>query len=109
MLSPQSLNILTTFFLNLSVSGLDKSISTPNSSSRYNPSSRSYRKPENLPVYMHKHSNHPATILKELPKSIAKRISDLSSSENIFHDAIPVYKEVLQKSDATSDLVYTPK
>ena len=53
--------------------------------------------------------NHPPTILNELCKSIAKRISDLSSSKNIFHDAIPVYKEALRKCGFTSDLVYTPK
>ena len=74
-----------------------------------NNSYKPYRKPDNLPVYIYKHSNHPPTILKELPKSIAKRISDLSSSENIFHDAIPVYKEALQKSGFTPNLVYTPK
>ena len=67
------------------------------------------RKPDNLPLCIHKHPNHPSTILNELPKSIAKRISDLSSSENIFHDAIPVYKEALRKSGFTSYLVYTPK
>ena len=62
-----------------------------------------------MPVYIHKHSNRPLTILNELPKTIAKRISDLSSSKNIFHDAIPVYKEDLQKSGFTSELVYTPE
>ena len=58
------------------------------------------------PIYMHKDqcmqilnlsSPDPPTILNELPKSIAKEISDLSSSENILHDAIPVYKEALKK------------
>ena len=29
-----------------------------------------YRKPNNEPVYIHKQSNHPPKILKELPKSI---------------------------------------
>ena len=67
------------------------------------------RKPDNLPVYIHKHSNHPPTVLNKLPKSIAKRISDLSSWESIFHDAIPVYKETLWKSTFTSNLVYTLK
>ena len=70
---------------------------------------KSYRKPGNLPGYIHKQSNHPPTILNELPKTIAKRISDLSSSENIFHNAIPVYKEALRRSGFTSDLVYTSK
>ena len=58
-----------------------------------NNSYKPYRKPDNLPVFIHKHSNHPPTILNELRKSISKRISDLSSSKNMFHDAIPVYKE----------------
>ena len=70
-----------------------------------NNSYKPYRKPDDLPVYMHKHWNHPPAILNELPKSIAKRISDLSSSENLFHDARPVYKEALRKSGFTSDLV----
>ena len=74
-----------------------------------NNSYKPYRKSDNLPAYIHKHSNHPPTILNELPKSIAKRISDLSSSENLFRDAIPVYKEAIRKTGFTSDLVYTPK
>ena len=74
-----------------------------------NNSSKPCRKPDNLLVYIHKHSKHPPAILNKLPKSTAKRISDLSSSENIFHDAIPVYKEASQKSGFTSNLVYTPK
>ena len=74
-----------------------------------NNSYRPYRKPDNLPVYIHKHSNHPSVIPNELPESIAKRISDLPSRENIFHDAIPVYKEALLKTGFTSDLFYTHK
>ena len=74
-----------------------------------NNSYKPYRKPDNLPVFIHKHSNHPPTILNELRKSISKRISDLSSSKNMFHDAIPVYKETLRKRGFTSDLDYTPK
>ena len=31
------------------------------------------RKPENHPVYINKNSNHPKTILRDLPKSISKR------------------------------------
>ena len=43
-----------------------------------NNSYKPYRKPDKLPVYIHKHSNHPQTIRNELLKSIAKTISDLS-------------------------------
>ena len=58
-----------------------------------------YRKTDNLPVCIPKHPNHPPKILNELPKSIAIRISDLSSSENIFFDAISVYKETPKQFD----------
>ena len=74
-----------------------------------NNSYKPYRKPDNLPVYIHKHPNHPPKILNELAKSIAIKISDFSSSENIFYDVIPVFKETIRKSGFTSDLVSTPK
>ena len=74
-----------------------------------NNSYKPYRKPDNLPVCIHKHFNHLPTILNELPKTIPKRISNLSSSENIFRDATPVYKQALRKRGFTSSLIYTPK
>ena len=72
-----------------------------------NNSYKPYKKPADLPVCIHKHSNYPPTILNVLPKSITKRISHLSSSKNVFQGAIPVYKEVLRKSGFTSDLLHT--
>ena len=58
-----------------------------------------YRKPDSHPVYINKNSNHPKTILRELPKSISKRLSDLSSNKEIFQKAIPTYFEALKKVD----------
>ena len=46
-----------------------------------------YRKLNNEPVYIHKQSNHPLKILKELPKSIKKLISDISCDENVLNNA----------------------
>ena len=43
-----------------------------------------YRKPDNPPVYIINCSNHRPTVIKQLPKSISKRLSDLSSYEEIF-------------------------
>ena len=43
-----------------------------------------YRKPINDPIYVHKYSNHQPHILKELPKTIGKRISTISSSKELF-------------------------
>ena len=56
-----------------------------------------YRKPNNHPAYMNKNSNHPKTILRELPKSISKRLSDLSSNKEFFQKATPIYFEALKK------------
>ena len=43
-----------------------------------------YRKPNNDPVYINTQSNHPPTVLKQIPKGINRRISDLSSSKEIY-------------------------
>ena len=40
-----------------------------------------YRKPNDNPLCIHKHSNHPPSILRQLPASINKRISTLSSDD----------------------------
>ncbi len=37
-----------------------------------------YRKPNNDPLYINRRSNHPPSIIKQLPNSICKRISTLS-------------------------------
>ena len=54
-----------------------------------------YHKPNNEPVYIYKQSNNPPNILKELPKSINKRISDISCDENVFNNAKPTYEKAL--------------
>ena len=55
------------------------------------------QKSVSTPVYINKKSNHPPVVLKQLPKSIAKRISHISSDENIFCYSIPIYSEALKK------------
>ena len=56
------------------------------------------RKPSNDPIYIHKHSYHPQNILRDLPKSISKRISDTSSNEKIFNNHIPICEQALKNS-----------
>ena len=46
----------------------------------------------NKPIDINKHSNHPPSILKQLPKSIEKRISETSSNKDIFDKSIKPYK-----------------
>ena len=69
---------------------------------------RPYRKPDNIPVYINKKSNHPSTVLKQLPESISKRISDISSNEYVYKNSIPTYAEALKKSGFTGNLTFTP-
>lgn len=45
-------------------------------------------------------------MINQLPKSIAKRISDISSNENVFNQSIPIYQEALQKSGFIDQLTY---
>ena len=56
-----------------------------------------YRKPDNHPVYINKNSNHPQTVLRELPKSISKKLSEMSSNKEIFQKATPIYSAALEK------------
>ena len=65
-----------------------------------------YRKPDNPPVYINNCSNHPPTVIKQLTKSISKRLSDLSSNEEIFEITKPTYSDALKKSEFQEKLSY---
>ena len=51
-------------------------------------------------------SNHPPSIIKQLPLSAERHLSKLSSNEKIFSDSIPIYQEVLIKSGHNYKLTY---
>ena len=70
-----------------------------------------YRKPNNKPIYINKQPNHPPNVLKQLSKSIAKRISDTSSRKDIFDKSISIYQNALCKTgfkEELKELKYTP-
>ena len=73
---------------------------------------RPFRKPNDHPQYIHKLSNHPKNIIKQLPKMIAYRLSVLSSTEKIFKEASDIYINALRASGYTDsdldDFRYTP-
>ena len=46
---------------------------------------RSYQKTDNIILYIHVESNHPPNIVKQIPKTIEKSLSQLSSNEEIFN------------------------
>ena len=70
---------------------------------------RPYRKPDNKLAYINRKSNHPPTMIKEVPKAIAKRISDISSSELVFNHSIPIYSDALRKCGFHDNITFIPK
>ena len=70
-----------------------------------------HNNPENHTVYINISSDVPKTIwmMRNLPKSITKRLSDLSSTKEIFQKAAVIYCEALKKDGFNEPLVFTPK
>ena len=66
-----------------------------------------YRKPNNETQYIDIMSNHPRTILKQLPAAIGLRISEISSNEEIFNKSKPHYEDALKKSGHNEKLQYS--
>eukprot|EP00794_Sanderia_malayensis_P008407 gene8407-biopygen6732 len=65
-----------------------------------------YRKPINQPLYINVKSNHPANIVKKLPDSINRRISDISCNEDEFNKAKTTYDDALKSSGYTERLSF---
>ena len=66
-----------------------------------------YRKPNNETLYIDSNSNHPPTIIKHLPAAIGRRISDISSSKELFDKAKPHYESALKQGGHDEKLMYT--
>ena len=67
-----------------------------------------YRRLNNNPIYIDKSLNHPPTVLKQLPKSIAKRISETSPNEEILNKSIKIHSKALKQHDFTNEHKYLP-
>ena len=67
-----------------------------------------FRKPNSNLLYVNKQSNHPPTILKELPKSINQRLINLSCDKSEFNKAKIPYQEALKNSGYKEELRYEP-
>ena len=68
---------------------------------------RPYRKPSSNPLYINRNSNHPPSVIKQVPGSIAQRLSDISSSAEVFQQAAPVYQAALRDSGYDNTLLYS--
>ena len=65
-----------------------------------------FRKPNNEPSYINVNSNHPETIIRDLPQMINKRLSDLSCNQEEFDKAKNMYEKALRNSGFKSNLHY---
>ena len=59
---------------------------------------RPYIKPNTKPLYVHAKSNHPKSILQNIPESVNKRLSVLSSNEDVFKNSTKQHQEALEAS-----------
>ena len=57
-----------------------------------------FRKPNNVPLYINIKSNHPWTIIKDLPKMINKRLFELSCNKDEFDKVKLLYEKLLKES-----------
>ena len=97
--SANGLKITITFNMNR-VNFLDATLDMP--SGKYWP----YRKPNDNPLYINKHSNHPPTITKQLPSMVEQRISSISCDESEFNKVKNVYQKALTDSGFDEDIKF---
>ena len=65
-----------------------------------------YRKPNNEPLYIDAKSNHPPSIVKQLPQMVNQRISEISCNKEEFDKCKDTYNNALTKSGHTEKLSY---
>ena len=67
-----------------------------------------YKKPNNRLLYVNTSSNHPPTVIKQIPIGINTRLSNISSTEQHFDDAKTDYQTALETSGHNYKLTYQP-
>ena len=55
-------------------------------------------KPNNKLSYVHRQSNHPPALLKNIPLNINKRLTNISFSKEVFDESIAPYQQALNES-----------
>ena len=68
-----------------------------------------FNKPNNKPLYINASSNHPPSLLKQIPKSVSKRITADSCHEDIFRKSAPFYNSIFQDYGFNENIKYCPE
>ena len=74
-----------------------------------NGSFKPFTKPNNTPLYVNRHSNHPPSIIRNIPEAINRRLSNISSDKTSFDSAIPPYQEALRTNRYAYTLNFKPE
>ena len=56
---------------------------------------------------LHKQSNHPPSIIKQIPSMISKQVSGISCDSDHFNKAAPNYNTALKKSGFNENIKYS--
>ena len=78
----------------------------------FNPNDGSYRpygKLNDETLYIHIQLYHPPSVTKQLPRSIERRLSQLSSSKDIFYEMTAYYEQRLASCEYNEKLTYNNK
>ena len=68
-----------------------------------------YMKPNNKLSYVHRQSSHPPALLKNISLNINKRLTNISSSKEVFNESIAPYQQALKESGYDHKLTYNPE
>ena len=68
-----------------------------------------YRKPNSQLIYINSKSNHPPTVLKQVPKTINNRLNSISCNKDIFNKAKGEYEQALKESGYDTKLEFCEK
>ena len=65
-----------------------------------------FLKTDQHPSYINVNSNHPNSIIKQVPKAVNMRIIRLSSNKKIFHESSKMYIEALKNSGFKEEFIH---
>ena len=75
----------------------------------YNDIYKPFNKPSNKSLYINASSNHPPSVLKQIPKSASKRTIANSCNEGILSKIAPFYNSILQDCGFNENIKYCPE
>ena len=59
---------------------------------------KTFNKPNNTPLYVHKQSSHPPNVTKNIPLAVNQRISGNSSNQKVVEETIAPFQQALKNS-----------